>query len=262
MPAMRAISSGLPLGFLGQAAQHCRPHAHKSVRARRAPGFRLGGNVHHARAARGIEMREFFHFSSTRISSPPPFGAIRIGHQKGVGARQRGHVARAVPVHGRHFRAVGTEVRGQKARQPGAMAELARQPRKRHVQRDFLLPARAVPAPRARRFRKSPWWTTDSRAVRKRTCRAPGRTPAAVPAESGRGRSRIPRRARPAPAPPHRTCPRKRRRRAAADRTPRPRSISSRGVLHCVARHRQNRAACRRRGVTCAASEYALELRI
>ena len=51
MPATRAISSGLPLGLLGKLRDHRRLHFHEGMRARRALGGRLGGNVHHARRA-------------------------------------------------------------------------------------------------------------------------------------------------------------------------------------------------------------------
>ena len=92
-------------------------------------------------AAGGIVVREFLHFESTRISSPRGvLGAVGVGHQVGIGAGQRGNVARPVPLHRRHFAAVGAQARRQEARQPGAMPEVARQARERHVQRRLLLP--------------------------------------------------------------------------------------------------------------------------
>ena len=67
---MRAISSGLPLGFDGKLRQHLRPHSHEGVRPRSAFAGLLARYVHHARTAGGVEVREFAHFSNTWIMSP------------------------------------------------------------------------------------------------------------------------------------------------------------------------------------------------
>src|SRR4051812_27923374 len=65
----------IPLRILRQLLEHLGCDTYEGVRARRAARLLLGGNIHHARAARRIVMREFFHFERIRMSSPRAYSA-------------------------------------------------------------------------------------------------------------------------------------------------------------------------------------------
>ena len=88
IPAKRATSRGLPLGFCGSFlstpgrifTNAC------AIAVRWSRLFR--GDVHHARAALFIVMGELFHLSSTRISSPS-------AHDSRSGSATRNALARA-----------------------------------------------------------------------------------------------------------------------------------------------------------------------
>src|SRR5215471_18908486 len=66
----------IPLRIQRESRQYVRRDAYERLRACRAFRFGLGGDVHHARGARGIEVRQPFHLRSTRMSSPA-FHSIR-----------------------------------------------------------------------------------------------------------------------------------------------------------------------------------------
>ena len=161
----------------------------------------------------------------------------------------------------RRQRAVAAQCCGKESGQPGTMAEWFGESGPCKRERRLALPAQSTPVPPARTVRTSPSWTQDCPAVRKRTCRAPGQTPAAVRAECGRGRRRTRRRNRPARAPRCRTCPPTRRPKAAADRSASPRSTSSR-VDASLSRATGRISGTPPARATCTASEYAFELRI
>ena len=137
IPAMRAISSGLPLGFSGSFASTsgCIRTKAWARAVRLVAGF--GRNIHHARAAGGIVVRELFHFSSTRISSPA-FHSARSGSatRNALARVERRHIARAAPGHGSQLRlcAGPSDDGGQEARQPGFVAEIAREARQEQWQ--------------------------------------------------------------------------------------------------------------------------------
>src|ERR1022692_3491828 len=146
MPAMRAISSGLPLGFSGRLRSTAgRMRTKAWARAvRRVSGLADTSTMRGLPAASKCESF-FIRSSSLEQHADPvaglPVGAIGVHHHERVGARQRGHIARAAPGDGGHRGAVRAETRGQEAGQPHPVMEFLREPGKRHVQRDVLLPA-------------------------------------------------------------------------------------------------------------------------
>ena len=135
MPAMRAISSGLPLGFSRQFAQHRGRDAHEGVGARRSAACR---GLAETSTMRGLpaesKCESFFISRSTRMSSPRAYSRRDRDRPPGKQlARVRaGMSPEPCQFDRRHLAPVRAEARRQKARQPGAMAEIAGQARQRH----------------------------------------------------------------------------------------------------------------------------------